>query len=81
MKAFFLAVTMISQIGAPPTDWAQRLHDLGAPPVAAECCKMCSKGKACGDSCIKRTYNCTKDPGCACDSFRPETSMPKAENF
>lgn len=34
---------------------------------AAACCKICRKGKACGDSCIKRSYSCTKPRGCACD--------------
>lgn len=27
----------------------------------------CSKGKACGNSCISRTYNCSKGAGCACN--------------
>jgi hypothetical protein len=36
-----------------------------APVVT--CCKHCSKGKACGDSCISRSYTCHKAPGCACD--------------
>lgn len=31
------------------------------------CCKVCRKGKACGDSCISRSYNCTRPRGCACD--------------
>lgn len=31
------------------------------------CCKHCSTGKACGDSCISRSYTCHKGPGCACD--------------
>lgn len=31
------------------------------------CCKYCSTGKACGDSCISRSYTCHKGPGCACD--------------
>ena len=31
------------------------------------CCKVCRKGKACGNSCISRSYTCTKPPGCACD--------------
>ncbi len=34
-------------------------------PVA--CCKICRKGKACGDSCINRNYTCTKPRGCACN--------------
>ncbi|MCA9381522.1 hypothetical protein KC678_04610 [Candidatus Dojkabacteria bacterium] len=32
------------------------------------CCKHCSKGKACGDSCISRDKVCHQPPGCACDS-------------
>lgn len=35
--------------------------------IDAACCKMCRKGKACGDSCISRSYQCHKGPGCACD--------------
>ncbi len=31
------------------------------------CCKVCSKGKACGNSCISRSYTCHKPPGCACN--------------
>jgi hypothetical protein len=31
------------------------------------CCKHCSKGKACGDSCISKSYTCSKPPGCACN--------------
>ena len=35
---------------------------------ASKCCKICNKGKACGNSCISRSYNCHKGRGCACDS-------------
>lgn len=31
------------------------------------CCKVCRKGKACGDSCIARDKECRQPPGCACD--------------
>lgn len=34
---------------------------------AAACCKICRKGKACGNSCIARWKACRKPPGCACD--------------
>lgn len=34
---------------------------------ARACCKTCSKGKACGDSCISRAKQCHKGKGCACD--------------
>lgn len=30
------------------------------------CCKICTTGKACGDSCINASYTCSKPPGCAC---------------
>jgi len=33
----------------------------------AACCKVCKKGKACGNSCINRNYTCRKGKGCACD--------------
>ncbi|WP_417447832.1 hypothetical protein [Idiomarina abyssalis] len=34
---------------------------------AKKCCKVCKKGKACGDSCIAKSKTCTKGPGCACN--------------
>jgi hypothetical protein len=38
-----------------------------ATPTPAACCKICKKGKACGNSCIARDKNCHQPPGCACD--------------
>lgn len=35
---------------------------------AQACCRMCRRGKACGDSCINRSYTCHKGPGCACNA-------------
>ncbi|MDX2073028.1 MAG: hypothetical protein SFX19_01530 [Alphaproteobacteria bacterium] len=35
-------------------------------PSGKYCCKYCSKGKPCGNSCISARYNCHKPPGCAC---------------
>jgi hypothetical protein len=32
-----------------------------------ECCRVCDRGKACGNSCIKATYNCHKGRGCSCN--------------
>jgi hypothetical protein len=34
-------------------------------PIRA-CCKYCSKGKPCGDTCISRNKTCHVGPGCAC---------------
>jgi hypothetical protein len=33
-----------------------------------QCCRICDRGKACGNSCISRNYTCHKGRGCACDS-------------
>lgn len=30
------------------------------------CCKQCSAGQPCGNSCISRAYACHQPPGCAC---------------
>lgn len=35
--------------------------------ISQACCKQCSKGKACGNSCISRDKACHKGSGCACD--------------
>lgn len=37
------------------------------PSEQGYCCKVCSVGKACGDSCISRDKVCHKPSGCACD--------------
>ncbi|WP_434425253.1 hypothetical protein [Nannocystis pusilla] len=34
---------------------------------ASSCCRMCHKGKACGNTCIARDKVCHTPPGCACD--------------
>lgn len=36
------------------------------PPSPSRCCRRCSVGKPCGDSCISRDKQCHKPPGCAC---------------
>lgn len=35
--------------------------------LASACCKICTKGKACGNSCIQKSKTCHKGKGCACD--------------
>ena len=32
------------------------------------CCKVCTKGKACGNTCISASYTCHKGRGCACNA-------------
>ena len=33
----------------------------------SQCCKVCRKGQACGNSCIRASYTCRKGQGCACN--------------
>jgi hypothetical protein len=35
---------------------------------AGQCCKVCDKGQACGDTCISRAKQCHKGRGCACNA-------------
>jgi hypothetical protein len=35
--------------------------------VSGACCKVCTVGKACSDTCISREKICHVGPGCACD--------------
>ena len=38
-----------------------------SPPSATpSCCRYCSKGKPCGNSCIAVNRTCHQPPGCAC---------------
>lgn len=37
------------------------------PQKSSICCKTCTHGKACGDTCISKSRSCNKGPGCACD--------------
>jgi len=35
--------------------------------LSRTCCKICRRGKACGNSCINKAYTCHRPAGCACD--------------
>ena len=50
-----------------PTTVPFRLYESPQSQPARSCCRVCSAGKACGDSCISRSYTCHKGPGCACN--------------
>lgn len=43
--------------------------DSAASPLLDQqrCCKVCTVGQACGNTCISRQYQCNQPPGCACD--------------
>lgn len=51
-----------------PTPVPQTYSSSGTEnPPRSGCCKICSTGKACGNSCISRRYTCHVGPGCACN--------------
>lgn len=55
---------------SPAPEQVLECADPAALPATSEserCCKICRKGKACGDSCIARDRECRVGPGCACD--------------
>ena len=58
----------LGQLSAYP-DEAEQLSPAPAQPEVAVCCKICRKGKACGNSCIARWMTCHKPPGCACNAY------------
>lgn len=63
--AALLAVPLLTLAGAvaPQPAMCAVSDATGATP----CCKVCTKGKACGDSCIARDKICHKGAGCACN--------------
>jgi len=52
---------------APIPAPAARPSDSSSQP-ARTCCRVCTRGKACGNSCINRGNPCRQPPGCACDA-------------
>ncbi|MEO7735578.1 MAG: hypothetical protein ABIY55_31780, partial [Kofleriaceae bacterium] len=81
MRTWLLALAML--LGAPASDVvAQRAPEKPArekparekparekpAEVPQSCCSVCSKGQACGDSCISKRKTCHKPPGCACNA-------------
>lgn len=51
-----------------PAEAAERAITPALMPAAAggACCKRCTKGQACGNSCISSSKQCRQPPGCAC---------------
>jgi hypothetical protein len=71
----FAALLFFTANDAPPAHGLaplQRAPAAGASTLlsspSAECCKVCRKGKACGNTCIAREKDCHQPPGCACDA-------------
>lgn len=55
-----------TRVIATPTSPAPRWTPT-SPAPARNCCRICTTGKACGDSCIARNRTCRRGPGCACN--------------
>jgi hypothetical protein len=65
-----------SNVPSPGTEPLERWQQPPGKPGSAEgctprsqCCKVCSRGIACGNSCIRASYTCSKGRGCACNAF------------
>lgn len=44
------------------------------PAPGRRCCRICTKGKACGNSCIARNRTCRQPRGCACNGGESATA-------
>jgi hypothetical protein len=69
--AVVVALLSVPAFAADYTPWAG--HDVVAPSLLFRvkssddgCCKHCTKGQPCGDSCISASAKCKQPPGCAC---------------
>jgi hypothetical protein len=71
MLALVVALLSVPALAADYSPWTDR----GAAPVASEltelaqgdrCCKRCTKGQSCGNTCISTKSKCKSAPGCAC---------------
>lgn len=51
-----------------PCEWYRPSVTAPPPAQSGSCCKYCSVGKACGNTCIQRSDTCHASGGCACDS-------------
>ena len=52
----------------PPDGTADANPDQAFSAVFVACCKVCSAGKACGDTCIAASLTCHTAAGCACNA-------------
>ena len=56
-----LALTLVSASGPSLTTGC------GKDSSGPSCCKVCTTGKACGNTCIPQMDTCHQPPGCACN--------------
>lgn len=51
----------------PSYNYPTPSYNYPTPAATGACCKICTTGRACGDSCISASYTCHKPTGCACN--------------
>ena len=56
-----------SVVRPTPVPIPSRYQSTDSGNSRAGCCKVCTRGKACGDTCINANYTCHVGPGCACN--------------
>lgn len=80
MVSMLLSVGSLAEQADTPLEAVSDVSTALSPPIpmnesgtlielAQSCCKICRKGKACGDSCIARNKVCHKGLGCACNGY------------
>lgn len=57
-------------------DWRMTPRSSAAAPGG--CCKVCTVGKPCGDTCISVRDSCNVGPGCACSATDSDSSLKAA---
>lgn len=67
MKHLLTALTLALCLSLAPATLASAPKPKPTPTRPAGCCKACHKGKACGNTCIKKSNTCTQPKGCACN--------------
>lgn len=71
MRKLLLALVLLPLLSAPTARAEAPIPTLCAVDAltgAPQCCKRCTTGKACGDTCIAKDKRCTKTKGCACNA-------------
>ena len=76
LRTFLVLMLFGSLTTSALADSSASSHSSSAPSAgltglstatAQTCCKICHKGKSCGNTCISREKICHVAPGCACD--------------
>ena len=66
--ALLLVAAPLLEAHADQAPLMTRALPMSTAQTAPQCCRMCQKGKPCGDGCISAERQCKKDQGCACSA-------------